>query len=259
MALLETTIHIEAPNWTRDGASLIVNGSGRLYRILMSSPELRAIDTGFAVNINNDHGVSPGGKSLAISDFDGEWRELHLPFAALRRNTAQAHRKDTSILPCVVAWRGHVGLPVANRGSTYQIYTCPAAGGEERQLTDGYDHCDGPNYTRDGKWVWFNGERASSVQLWRMRPDGSEPQCMTNDSRVNWFAHPSPNRVDVLYLSYEPNTRRHPAMQNVELRLIAADGGGPKKLLRIIRGQGTMNVPCWAPHGRRSAFVSYTH
>ena len=63
-----TTTHIEAPNWTPDGTALIVNGSGRLYRVPLSAPGLEAIDAGFAVNINNDHGVSPDGKSLVISD-----------------------------------------------------------------------------------------------------------------------------------------------------------------------------------------------
>ena len=65
-----TTTHIEAPNWTPDGTALIVNGSGRLYRVPLSAPGLEAIDAGFAVNINNDHGVSPDGKSIVISDFD---------------------------------------------------------------------------------------------------------------------------------------------------------------------------------------------
>jgi Tol biopolymer transport system component len=148
---------------------------------------------------------------------------------------------------------------VAKRCATFQIYTCPAAGGAERQLTDGYDHCDGPDYTPDGEWIWFNGERAGRVQLWRMRAAGSEPVRMTDDTRVNWFPHPSPDGAHVLYLSYESGTRGHPAMRNVELRLIRADGGEPKMLLAITGGQGTMNVPCWAPDGRQFAFVSYTH
>jgi hypothetical protein len=36
-----------------------------------------------------------------------------------------------------------------------------------------------------------------------------------------------------------------------------AAGGEPRVLLGLLGGQGTINVPCWAPDGRRFAFVRY--
>ncbi len=66
--LLQLDQHIEAPNWTRDGNSLVVNGGGRLYKVPLAAPQLQVIDTGFANKLNNDHGISPDGKMLAISD-----------------------------------------------------------------------------------------------------------------------------------------------------------------------------------------------
>ena len=45
------------------------------------------------------------------------------------------------------------------------------------------------------------------MQLWRMRPDGAALEQMTDDERVNWFPHPSPDRRHVLYLAYEPGSR----------------------------------------------------
>src|SRR5262249_49347095 len=63
-----TPSRIEAQNWLRDGKTLIYNSGGRIYRILVSGGKPEAIDTGFAVRCNNDHGVSPDGKQLAISD-----------------------------------------------------------------------------------------------------------------------------------------------------------------------------------------------
>ena len=44
---------------------------------------------------------------------------------------------------------------------------------------------------------------------------------------------------------------------SVELRLIPADGGIPKTLLEMFGGQGTINVPCWAPDSTKFAFVRY--
>lgn len=60
--------HIEAPNWHPDGAGLLVNGAGKLFHVPLDAPELRLIDTGFANELNNDHGISPDGTLLAISD-----------------------------------------------------------------------------------------------------------------------------------------------------------------------------------------------
>jgi Tol biopolymer transport system component len=53
----------------------------------------------------------------------------------------------------------------------YQVFTIPVQGGEEFQVTRDFDHCDGSDYTPDGKWIWFNGEPAGAVQLWRVAPD----------------------------------------------------------------------------------------
>ena len=56
-----TPTRIEAPNWLRDGASLIYNSDGRIFRMPATGGTPQAIDTGFAARCNNDHGVSPDG------------------------------------------------------------------------------------------------------------------------------------------------------------------------------------------------------
>lgn len=125
-------------------------------------------------------------------------------------------------------------------------------------MTYGFDHCDGPDYTPDGAWIWFNGELEGSVQLWRVRPDGSERQKMTDENSVNWFPHPSPDGRHILYLAYPPGTKGHPFGKQVELRLMPAEGGESRTLTALYGGQGTINVPCWAPDSRRFAYVSYS-
>ena len=254
--VLVTDRHIEAPNWTPDGAALIVNGSGKLLRVPLDEPAMHEIETGFACRINNDHGVSPDGATLVISDASesGESCIYTLPAAG------GTPAKVTEQMPSY--WHGWSpdGATLAytgKRDATYQIFTCPVAGGGETQLTHGFDHCDGPDYTPDGAWIWFNGEQAGSVQLWRMRPDGSDLEQMTDDDRVNWFPHPSPDGEHVLYLAYETGTQGHPANKPVQLRLISAAGGAPRMLHDLVGGQGTINVPCWAPDGKRFGFVHY--
>src|SRR5436309_180605 len=63
----ETTDHIEAPNWSRDGKMFLFNKSGRLYTLPRAGGQPRLLDTGMAVHCNNDHGLSPDGKSLVVS------------------------------------------------------------------------------------------------------------------------------------------------------------------------------------------------
>ena len=56
-SVLQTDQLIEAPNWTPDGKALIINGDGRMFRVALEAPAMVEIDTGFAVNCNNDHGL----------------------------------------------------------------------------------------------------------------------------------------------------------------------------------------------------------
>jgi Tol biopolymer transport system component len=124
--------------------------------------------------------------------FDGGGGQLHL-HPAVEGGTP---RRITRHVPSY--WHGWSpdGATLAyvgKRSAGFDIYTCPVEGGTETCLTAGFEHCDGPDYTPDGQWIWFNGQKDGRMQLWRMRPDGSALEQMTDDERVNWFPHPSPD------------------------------------------------------------------
>ncbi len=60
---------IEAPNWSPDGKWLMLNSDGRMLRLPVDgSAGPQRIDTGFAILCNNDHGIAPDGRFIAISD-----------------------------------------------------------------------------------------------------------------------------------------------------------------------------------------------
>ena len=63
-------------------------------------------------------------------------------------------------------------------------------GGKEQKLTERFDHTDGPDYSPDGEWIWFNGAREGSMNLWRMRHDGSDLERMIDDCSDDWFPIP---------------------------------------------------------------------
>lgn len=253
--LLDIDRHIEAPNWAPSGDWLLVNGDGRLYRLPLDRPGLEPVETGDCIACNNDHGLSADGQTIVLSD------------QALTEASCIYTLPATGGIPVLTAktpswWHGWSpdGTTLVYticRDEVFGIAACPADGGAERVLISGGGHYDGPDYTPDGAWIWFNSDRGGTMELWRMRPDGTDPERMTSGDSVDWFPHPSPDGRHVLYLAYPPATEGHPFGRHVTLRLMPATGGPARDLLALFGGQGTINVPSWSPDARRFAFVRY--
>ncbi len=253
-----TPTRIEAPNWLRDGKSLIYNSGGKIYRIAATGGQPEVIDTGFANRCNNDHGLSPDGKLLAISD-QSQGRHQSLIYTL-----PVTGGKPTLVTPTGPSyWHGWSpdGRTLAycgERGGEFDIYTIPAEGGTETRLTTANGLDDGPEYSPDGRWIYFNSVRTGTMQIWRMRADGSEQEAMTADAFNNWFPHPSPDGRSLVFLSYGKDVTGHPANKDVTLRRMTLADRKVDVLARFYGGQGTINVPCWSPDGRKIAFVTYS-
>lgn len=250
-------VHFEAPNWSPDGKFFLFNQGGRIYRLPVEGGAPELVDTGFATRCNNDHGISPDGKQLVISDQSQDRRQSLIYVLPISGGTP---RRVTQLAPSY--WHGwspdgRTLAYCAERNGNYDIYTIPVDGGEEKRLTtaDGLD--DGPDYSPDGQWIYFNSVRTGLMQIWRMRTDGSGQEQVTSDQYNNWFAHPSPDGKWIVFLTYEKDVEGHPANKDVMLRLMPAGGGGIQVLAKLFGGQGTINVPSWSPDSRQVAFVSY--
>jgi len=254
--IYHTLDHIEAPNWSRDGLFFLFNSGGGIYRLPVAGGKPVRLDTGFANHCNNDHGLSPDGTLLAISDQSRGGKSLVYVLPAAGGNPRQLTPAGPSY------WHGWSpdGATLAycaERDGEFDVYTMPAAGGEERRLTTAKGLDDGPDYSPDGKFIYLNSDRTGTMQIWRMQPDGSQQEQLTKDQFNNWFPHPSPDGKWLVFLSYAPEVSGHPANQPVRLRLMPSAGGPIQELARLFGGQGTMNVPAWSPDSRQVAFVSY--
>ena len=133
----------------------------------------------------------------------------------------------------------------------------PATGGAETRLTQDAGHSDGPDYSHDGRRIYWNCDRDGHAQIWVMRADGSDQRKLFDDGYVNWFPHPSPCGRHVIYLAYPPGTLGHPADLPVAICRANPDGSNRSRLIDLNGGQGTMNVPNWAPDGSAFAYVRY--
>lgn len=253
---------IEAPNWTVDGEWLIYNREGKLYRLSPDHPgNPEEIPTGRANRCNNDHVLSFDGKQVAVSSGTGD--DWHSRIYTLPIEGGEPKLITPNAPSYLHGWSpdGKELAYCAEREGEYDVYVIPAEGGEERRLTTAPGLDDGPEYSPCGKYIWFNSVRSGLMQLWRMRADGSEQTQMTFDeTRNSWFPHLSPDGKSVVFITYrkgdlEPG--EHLANKHVELRLMPAEGGEPRTLVKLFGGQGTINVNSWAPDSRRLAFVSY--
>ncbi len=248
--------HFEAPNWSRDGTYFIINSNGKLFTIPVGGGAPQILNTDFANKCNNDHGFSPDGKMLAISH-SPEDKSIIYTLPA----TGGIPKQITPLGPSY--WHGwspdgKTLTYCAQRNDEYDVYTISVDGGKEKRLTTAPGLDDGPEYSPDGQYIYFNTVRTSLMKIWRMRPDGSQQEQVTFGEDYNdWFAHPSPDGKWLVFVSYNKSVSGHPPNKDVFLRLTSVNSREPEIIAHLFGGQGTINVPSWSPDSRQVAFVSY--
>jgi Tol biopolymer transport system component len=255
---------IEAPNWMPDGKRILFNQAGSIYTLAFEGSKPEKLNTGFANRNNNDHVISFDGKMLAISHHreglpGGGSTVYTLPL------TGGEPKIVTDSTPSYLhGWNpnGKEVVYTAQRVSNspaYNIYKKNINGGPEVQLTfNKTGLADGPEYSPDGKYIYYNETKTGTMQIWRMKPDGSGQEQLTFDEYNNWFPHISPDGKWMTILSFQPTVAPddHPFYKRIMLRLMPVGGGAPKVIAYLYGGQGTINTPSWSPDSKQVAFVS---
>ncbi|WP_426007279.1 TolB family protein [Paenarthrobacter sp. NyZ202] len=267
--LFETDeVLLEAPNWTMDGRSLILNGDGKLWRLDVSTAELVQIPLAGVPDLNNDHVLAPDGESIFLSAYDGHIYRAPLVGGQAERVTPDdgffhflhGVSPDGSELAFVGIANGDFSQP--GRLMTIRSDGGAAARAGARQLDVGAGHCDGPEYSPDGTWLYLNTESFSAdsghAQLARVRVDGTSLEQLLTSSTVDWFPHLSPDGQHATYIRFPSGTQGHPADLPVDVVLVSTgDWATPLHTWPLFGGQGSLNVNSWAPDSERFAFVAY--
>jgi Tol biopolymer transport system component len=262
--IYEKNGRFEAPNWMPDGKKLLFNMDGLLYTIPVEGGKIENLSTGTVKNCNNDHGISFNGKLLAISS-SGEGTIGKQSAVWVLPLTGGQPNLITMNTPSY--WHGWapnnkevVYVAIRDGKKVYNIYRNSIDGNKEEALTDirEGEHVDGCEYSPDGKYIYYNGNHTGTMQIWRIKPDGTGREQLTFDKYNNWFPHISPDGKSMVIISFPPeiDPNSHPSYKRVMLRIMPVSGGEPETIAYLYGGQGTINVPSWSPDSKRIAFVS---
>jgi Tol biopolymer transport system component len=252
----------EAPNWSGNG-DLVLNADGCLWTVPTTGGTPRSVELTGLPALNNDHVLDPDGRHVFVSAEDGHIHRAPLAGGAARRVTA-----DDGVLHFLhgispdgktLAYAGLIP-DTEDTWCSGTVWTAPVDGhAPARQLTSaGPD--DGPEFSPDGQWLYYNTESFSpgQAQIARLHVGSGQVEQLTFDGRVNWFPHLAPVGQLAYYVSFPAGTQGHPADLPVEVRVVdRSDWTTDLQTIRLPGGQGTANVNGWEPTGTRFAYVDY--
>lgn len=200
----------EHPSWSPDGKRLVLSGGG------------------------NDTGNSS--KDTFVCDIDAEFKATGL------RKLVPSQGVSIGEEP---SWSPD-GKRLVAVNTVEQLFVVDADGKNRAQIlqVDG-SYCHQPEWSSDGDWIAFATDRDGNVEIYKVRPDGTELTRLTRAPGLD--AHPrwSP---DGRWLSFTSNRDG-----NYDIWVMRADGSDAHNLTRH---SATDDHATWSPDGKSIAFVS---
>jgi len=267
-----------APNWTPDGKYIISDMGGDLYRIAVSGDKAgkpEKIDIGVKMMATNDHSLSWDGKQIAITGIILPLPKTIRSAADIRNplfimnidgsNTKEVH------LGWLHGWapNGKYVVYTQYNKDNFDLYRINMDGSGETLLTSNKAADDGPEYSADGKWIYFCSFRSGKWDGWRMPADGAGPddklaERVTFGDTQDWFPHISPDGKWLYTISYPMAYPDHQYIgDGMKIKLlplvngVGAKGAELKTVETFFGGQGSGNTGGWAPDSKKFAWTEY--
>lgn len=165
--------------------------------------------------------------------------------------------------PAAAASGGSIAYHETDGNGAFQIWSVPAAGGSAAQLTSDqvpnpelcFEGCfsEHPDWAFDGSRIFFDSDRAGTVHVFSMAPDGSDVQQVTHSNGgFEGLPGVSPDGNHVAY----DGQPEDPAVTG-GIFMARVDGSGtPRRLTTGPKG-GYDTAPEFSPDGSTVAFVRF--
>jgi Tol biopolymer transport system component len=263
MVIRSVPAYMQSANWASDGKSIYVHEDGHIEKIPLLTPEAggrpQRVSLGNLVDCSGNFGLSPDRKWLAVSCAEkssGQHDVYVVP--AQVTPTRAAPRKIThgTASSYFHAWSPDSQTIAFTRGSAGKadIFAISVTGGTEVRLTSDTVN-DGPDYSPDGKLIYFDSARSGSTQIWRMKPDGSAAEQITDDDNINSSPHISPDGKTVAFLS-QPAAGGGVGIGDAELKVFSVNDGLIRTLASFQGDRGSFSMYGWGD-ANHLAFISY--
>lgn len=132
-----------------------------------------------------------------------------------------------------------------------ELYICDLDGGNVIRLTDNEYYDAEVSVSPDGQWILYTRQIDGSLDLWKMRPDGSEDQQITFTDELQEGGSFYLDNETIIYRAWTKSAQGQRGMP-MTIFTINHDGSNTKQ---ITQDEGTNWAPHPAPDGDHFVFI----
>jgi Tol biopolymer transport system component len=138
-------------------------------------------------------------------------------------------------------------FPAGYTDHIYALYLSNPDGSQERPLLASSESNYNPSFSADGRWIVFTSERFGSGDVFRVHPDGSGLERLTDDPALDDQGALSPDGRTLVFVSTRAGGNANIWLQTV---------GGKGRAVNLTKSRAGNFRPSWSPDGRWIAFSS---